>query len=589
MLILQSRTETRGRFWLRRSAWLSLLIVIGLGYLAYEPALARYRYWKQQRALRQAKEFIDKHDAANAQLALEVAFSASPTIETWRLAADMMDQVGAPSVLRMREHIVQMQGATVQDKAQLVGAALRSRDFNAARDALASMTREEANQPVGLAAALSFAIETNNRAVADALYDRLKTIAPNNDDFKVGQAMLHLRNPNPEVAAAARKDLAQWGQNPKYSLRVYRELMSDATRRRDFVEAKRWAAELVADPHSTLADRLNQANLELLIDKKPFAEVFAEVAPKAAGDPNAAAGFARWVMVQGKVVEADRWLSSLAPAIRDSSVVMIARAEAVAQLKDWDRLTVLLVAGAWGPCQADTVHLAMAARVVGGHGGPAQQRQVWDEAIQSANGNLASLIVLQHLATFWGWSAESEAVLWTIARDFPDQTWVEQTLFDIYRSRRDAANMREVMNLLRNNDPGIPRYQHDWALLSLLTNPTKTWDAPKLVMERLHAQYPTDPFFATGYAFALAEAGKGKEALAAIAALSPVEKQYPPRLPYLAFIYGVGRDRTQVERIQSLANGGSYLPEEDDLFLRAREELERKIVPVKPLAKPPAS
>jgi predicted Zn-dependent protease len=185
---------------------------------------------------------------------------------------------------------------------------------------------------------------------------------------------------------------------------------------------------------------------------------------------------------------------------------------------------------------------------------------------------------------------EAEATLWTIARQFPDQTWVDQTLYDAYRSRQDTANMRDVMNLLRNNDPSIPRYQHDWALLSLLSNPTTSWDQPKRVLERLYHEKPANPFYATSFAFALAQTGKAKEALAVIGQLSQLDRDFSPRQPYLAYIYGLNRNRDEVERAQSKGSGTAYLPEEAALFLKAREALERRALPpAKPVAGKPAA
>jgi len=580
MLIIESRRGSRAKLWLKRGALLAAAALVAGCWLEYQPALSRYHQWKQARALRQAKEFIAKHDAPNAQLALEVALIGTPAgIETWRTAAVMMDQAGAPQALRMRQHIVAMMGATLADRVALINTAIRVRDFNAARDALSSLSPEEANQPVALGAALSFAMETDDRPVADAIFDRLRTAAPNNEDFKVAQAMLHLRHPNPATAAAARQELEGWAANPAYALRVKRALMTDATLRKDFPAAKRWAAAVVADPQAIFADRLNRANLNLLIEKEPFAGVFAELAPLAARDPAAAAQFASWLNVQKKVAESDRWIDGLAPAIRDAKPVLAIHAEIVDQWNDWDWLTRLLAAGAWGPISEDTVRLAMSARLVGSHGGPAIRRQVWDEALQGAGGNLGSLAVLQRLAAFWGWVPESEAALWMIARQFPDQTWAEQTLFNAYHAARDTASMRDVMGLLRNNDPGIPRYQHDWALLSLLANPNEGWDQPKRVLQRLYQEKPHDSFYATSYAFALALAGKDKEALAVIGSMTQLDRDYSPRQPYLAYVYGLNRQRVEVERAESKSRGTEYLPEEVNLFQKARAALDRRTLP----------
>ncbi len=153
--------------------------------------------------------------------------------------------------------------------------------------------------------------------------------------------------------------------------------------------------------------------------------------------------------------------------------------------------------------------LAMSARLVGTRN-PALQHEIWTEAIQATNGNLAAMLVLERLSTAWKWEKESEQTLWTIARAFPDQTWVHQELFNVYKARNDTSNMRELMNVLRTADPSVPRYQHDWALLSLLQDGTSEWTGPKEIMRKLYDGDPSNPNYATGYAFALARVGQGR-------------------------------------------------------------------------------
>jgi hypothetical protein len=496
----------------------------------------------------------------------------------------MLEQVGTPEAVRIRRHIVQMEGANLNDQVALVNSAIKFRDFNAARDALSDISASEATQPAALSAALSFALATENAPVADALFDRMKALTPNNEDFKVAQAILHLRHPDPKVAAAARAELDAAMGNPKYALRAERELIADAMLRRDFATAKRISAKLVADPKALLSDRVQNANLQLLVDKRPFAEVFAPLAAAAAANPSDIPPFVRWVLVQNRAPEADRWLATLPPEVRNAADVKAAQADVVVQLQDWDRLATLLQAGAWGPIQPDPVRLAISARVVGAHNATLQH-EIWNEAIQAANGNLAALLVLERLSGVWKWQEESEKTLWTIARGFPDQTWVHQQLFNIYKERNDTANMREVLNILRTADPGVPRYQHDWALLTMLIDPTDAWDGPKEIMHKLYVSDPTNPNYITGYGFALARANKNPQALAIISKLTPSERDYSPRAPYLAFIYGENGREPEVAHAEMTSRGTAYLPEERVLFTLAREAQYRRLAPLMP-AKP---
>jgi hypothetical protein len=199
------------------------------------------------------------------------------------------------------------------------------------------------------------------------------------------------------------------------------------------------------------------------------------------------------------------------------------------------------------------------------------------------------MIVLEQLAVIWRFDAESDRTLWTIARAFPDQVWVQQTLLNAYRARGDAANMREVMAILRDSNPAVPRYKNDWAVLTLLTEPTSDWDDPKQTLEDLYQGDKSNPFYATGYAFALAQAGRAPEALAVVSKISQLERDYSPRAPYLAYIYALNKQRDEVDRLENLSRGTSFLKEEETLFIEAHTELDRKPAPVLPSTgmKPP--
>ena len=73
--------------------------------------------------------------------------------------------------------------------------------------------------------------------------------------------------------------------------------------------------------------------------------------------------------------------------------------------------------------------------------------------------------------------------------------------------------------------------------------------------------------------------------------LKPEERDYLPRQPYLAFVYGVAKKSAELEHAASLAQTLDALPEESYLFVRAREELNRKPEKPKPeqAAKTPAT
>ena len=587
MQLLQSRAvKHRYPKWVRRLVIVAVIAAAFGLWKGWEYLQPRYLLWKQARALNQAKDFIAKHDAANAQVALEVALKAVPgNPETLRVAADMLEQVGAAQAMRLRRAVVQVVPDSAEDGAKLVMCCIRFRDFNAAKDALSTTAPKVAIQPPMLRAALAYAIATDNAPVADYLFNSLREKYPDDADLKHAQALLRLRHPREERRLAARQELEQLAKNdPRLGLEINREFAADALQRRDYAEVKLRQKLILADPGATFTDRLQKANVDLLIDHQPFEPLYAELAPIAAKNDADAVQFAQWLLVQNRAGQVDRWIGGLPDAVRAAPALAAARADAIAQLGDWDRLAPMLIDGAWGPITKDTVRLALAAQTVDNPNHPLVRGETWDMALDSAKGNLSALRILQHLASLWKWSDESERTLWAIARTFPDQTWAHQALFNLYKEKKDTTRMRDVVDTLRQADGSVPRYQHDWALLTLLLEPTVNWNPAKDTMRQLYESERANATYGTGYAFALAQAGKGAEALAIVQKMTDDERNYPPRAPYLAFVYGVAKQADQLDREISIGQGATFLPEESYLFTRAHEELIRK--PEKPKVSP---
>lgn len=589
MQLMHAKSGSRRR---DRMVTLAVLVAIPLlgfgGWKFYREARPRYLRWKQQRALTQARDFIEKRDAGNAQVALEVALTAVPgDPDTIRVAADMLEQVGAPQAMRLRRAVVQAVPNSADDVARLIVCCLRFGDYNAAKDALSGASPSLSAQTPMLQAAIAYAAATSDTVVVAALLQELRKRFPNDTDLKHAEAMLYLQHPDEKKRADTRARLERLAQEEeRLKLAISRELASDAVRRKDYADARQRWRTVLQDPKAVFNDRLQLANIALLIDKEPLTTVMPPLAAAIRTDDEAVA-FAQWLLAQGRGQEVDRWLNTLAPERQEVPALRAARIEAVALLKDWDRLLPLLEKGAWGPISRDVLKLVAAAQAVDDPKHLSLRRETWEMALGKAQANLATLRVLQRLALTWGWQDEAERTLWTVARGYPDQTWAHQALFNYYREKQRTTEMRDVMRQLRDSDVTVLRYQHDWALLSLLTEPNATWSSAKETMRKLHETDPANATFAVGYAFALAQAERGAEALQVVERLSASERDYPPRQPYLAFIYGVARQPEGVAHAQEIGANLNFLPEETFLFSRARIELGRKPDAPKPATTKP--
>lgn len=579
MQILSSRKITRRTIWIRRAVIVGLLLVlVGLG-LGYRPAVNRYKVWKQQRALSQAREFIDQRDFPSAKLALNVALTAVPgDTQALRVAADLLEQAGSPEVMMLRRRLVQLAPDSLSDRVSLINSALRYRDINAARDAMRDFPLNQTDEPEAIKAALAYAMATDNRPIADALFDRLKGIEPDNENLTVMHALLRLKSPRAETVSAARQELEQYANNPRFSLFIRREMILAAMQRNDRDDARRLAKLIAADPRATLSDRLHEANFALNVDKRPFGEIFASLDPVAGKQTRDAAELLRWTIVVGQPAQGKAWLQTLPDAIRDSAEVLPVKAELAAVMEDWDGLAGLLEDGAWGQVERDTIRLAFSARLAADRKNPALQRQIWDEALSAAGRSLSNLTVLYRVAGVWNWEDEGERVLWAITRAYPLQAWAHQTLFNVYRQRRDTENMRALIGTLREGDGSMLRYRHDWALLSMLTTRSPIWNPAKQAMHDLYQADPANAYYATGYAFALAQSDKANEAMEVLNKLPANELQLPARAPYLAFVYGMARQHEDFNKAaESEPQLTTLLPEERALFVLGRDALSRPV------------
>lgn len=588
MQLMQPKRVSR-----RRNRWIKIAVVVvtigGVwGAVKFrEVIMPKYRLWKQERALDQARAFMKQDDARNAKIALDVALLAAPGNPTaWRIAAEFLEQNGAAQAVRLRRQIVELSPNTLDDRIAMIMTAIRFGDRIAAREALAGMTLEQAQQPAALRAALAFALLTSNSPVADALYDRLRNIYPDDQELHYNHAALRCLIPDPVLADVARAEVVKFAADPTFRIRALRWLLVDALRRDDKPMAKQWSRQLADDPAAEINDLLHRANVALLIEEKKIDELLPALQERAAGRASDVATLVRWLASQKRVDAALAWLATLPAEVTVKPEVADVGAELALGQQNWRLLGSLLEQGAWGKVPPETVQLAMSARVMADRERTDLRKRVWEEAIASAAGNPLSLRLLARLSGAWKWEAEMELTLWAVARAYPDQNWAHLALFYGYRAKKNAAGMREVALKLRQQDPSLVRYQHDWALLSLLIDPSKQWNNDKEVLKSLYESAKTNPHFITGYGLALAQVGKAAEALKVIEPLSDLDKALPTRAPYLAYIYGVNKMPAETNFYVEAASKADLLDEERSLLRHATDALVTRPEYVRPVKEP---
>lgn len=574
MIVELKRKKSR-----RRRRWELLGWLVGLVLLAWvadtvhRPVLEWYRQGRQQRALRQAKGFLQQRDFANATLALQVAARASPdNPAAWRVAADALEMGGLSSAIRLREQVLAAQPDSFSDQLALAATALRFHELTAAEDALRTVTpaNRERTKYLKIVAALGFA--QGRSEAADAALQRILQLEPGNTQMKLNRAVIRLRHADAKVAGAARAELAQLAQaGSPLQLAALRELTRDAGVRSRPAEGAPWAAQLVALPDATFDDAVLQLNLQRLLP--PSADTTATeqaLARRAAQSSAATASFATWLLVQNRAEEARRWLLTVPATTRQSPEVRAVEADILAALGDWTAVGAALRAGAWGPVAPAITDLALSARTLHVHQRIELRHKVWSECLELAQTDTVTLRVLLRLAHYWQWPEEMEACLLTISRSFPSETWALNALISSAYARRDTAMLKTAYTLYRQAQPSNRRVAGDWAMVTMLQDPSVTETLPRTVARDLHASEPRNPFFTTTYAFALHQQKRTREALLLMDQLTPAELRVPGRALYHGLFLATVGDRRRARECLELAEKATTLPEEKALLQDAR-------------------
>jgi predicted Zn-dependent protease len=556
----------------RWSLVLGLVLATGAAWRVYPTVKQRYLEQKQERALVRARDFLNNGKIENAKLELAIALTAVPgNPAAVRLAADLLDRAGSAQALTLRRSLVEADPASVSDRIAMSATALRLKDFNAAREALRGLTAASVDDPAVLRANLNFALAADQRPVADMLFDRMEALGQKTDEVEALHAFLLRLHPSPEKAAAARAQLETLAANPDFALAIHRTLYADAIMLKDFDGAKRHAALACEHPKAAFADRLNEANLALIVEKQPFQTVFERVAPGATRDSATAAEFARWMFVQGKSAEAGRWLAELPEKFAQSEVIQALRADRALVAKNWDELSALLSAGAWGNLAPAVIESAFAARAMAAAGREATARNpVWATAVTAAGMDRRTLVALLRLTRAWGWVEETEQLLWVIVRGDSNQAWAHTALMEEFRRRGDGAKMLDLVTILKAAAPESVTYRHDWTVLTLLAAPTAKWDVAKDAARELALAQPKNSTYAVTFALALAQSGRVAEAREVVERLPPAEREHPPRAPYLAYIYGLSRRPVELGKFEAIARPLDLLKEERRLIAVGR-------------------
>ena len=527
-----------------------------------------YRRVKEKRSLNQARGFFQKRDHRNALLSLQNVLAINPSNAAGaRLMAEVLDEVQPVAALAWRRRVNEL-SPTIDDRILLAAAALR---VERPPFVLAAQTLEavrplaEANTAYHLAAS-HLALRLGRPADAEAHLKAAAALEPTNRLHRLNLATLRLRSPDTNAASRARQELAALVTDPLLGQMALRSLVADSLVRRDLGAAELYSRQLQAQPQATLDDQLLRLAVLSQAKSTDLGPMLARAESRCATNPLKTARILSWMNANGLAREGLAWAASLPASTRNASPVPLVETDCYVTLRDWTGLESRLNGQRWG--DQEFLRLALMSRSLREQSRSELGEVLWTQAVRAASRHNERLVTLVHLAGAWGWSKETEELLWTIIGISPGEEWALENLHQLYGAEGDTAGLYRAFQALLKCHPKSLELKNNVAAAGLLLN----LDLPRSreLAREVYEASPTNAEFVSTCAFALHLQSNTAAGLNLMQKLPAADLQRPNIAAYYGVLLAAAGQRRGAEPFLAVAEKGSLLPEERVLVAAAR-------------------
>jgi len=330
-----------------------------------------------------------------------------------------------------------------------------------------------------------------------------------------------------------------------------------------------WARELQAYPKATFADHLLFLDFLHQLQDARFSAYLTELEKNATNNSVELAALLSWMSQKNMNLLALDFMKTLPAEITEKWPVPLTIADIYARLKDWRKLESVTKAGNWR--QFDFLRYAYLARALRAEDKPAAAEHEWVAATKSAGAQSESLLLLTRVIDDWGWKNEGIDLLWQLAKYPEVQFEALHALYLHYAKTHDSQGLYRVLSRLNEIDPGDLKVQNNLTQVSLLLH-VDLERAGKRATD-LYRKDPSNPAYASTYAFALYEKGNLNGALSAMSKLRDDQLRDPPIAAYYAIFLAARGDKDKAREYLEQGKQASLLPEEKVLVERSETRL----------------
>jgi len=531
-----------------------------------------YVRWQERRLVRRAVFDIEHGNERDASLAARTVLELKPSsAPAARVMAQLAERLGERAALDWRREVVQLEPHSVEDALAWAKCALQFNDIATAERALATVDENGKGTANYHAISALLAQARQQKDKADSEWREALRLAPAEKAYQLQLGMLRVRATDPERHASGETMLKALRSDSKQRAFATRALINDGVARGE--EAHRLlelARELQAYPEATWSDRLLFLDFLHVVHDSQFSSYLTELEKTAATNPVALATLLSWMSRKNLNLLALDFSKSLPAEILQKWPVPLALADAYVQLKDWRKLELATQTAQWR--QFDFLRHAYLARALRTQDKPAAAEHEWAAAVKGASDQSESLLMLVRTASEWGWETETTDLLWRLSKYPEKQKEAFLTLYQHYSKTGDTQGLYRVLLRLFETDHNNLSVQNNLAQISLLLNANP--DEGRRLATDLYQKAPSNPAYATTYAYALYSKGSLKQALNVMESFPPEELERPE----IAAYYGVFLARTgakeKAAQFLKLADKAPLLTEEKALVEAAKKQVQ---------------
>jgi thioredoxin-like negative regulator of GroEL len=559
--ISQSRTE-------RLYVKLLLGVLFGIVFLValFWGGHTAYVRWQERRLLRKAVYAIEHRDDRTAGLAARNVLALKPSsAPASRIMAQLAEKHDNPVAMDWRSKVVQLEPKSTEDILALARCALQFNHIGAAERAMAQV-EHAGRQTAGYhAVAALLAIARGEQPETVREWTDAVRLAPNEKTYQLQLAIAQVRSRDSKVHATGEATLETLRNDPKRRAAATRALITDGlAQRANAGGLLTLARQLQAYPEATLEDRLLYLDFLHQTQSPKFTLYLTTLEKTTIGDPLQLATFLSWMSRNNLNLFALDFMKNVPAKDREKWPVTLAVADIYTRLKDWRNLQAALQTANWG--DFDFLRHAYLTRALRAENKPAAAEREWATATKAASEQSKSLLSLVRIASEWQWNSETLDLLWTLAKYPNKQNEALQALYRLYAKSGDAEGLYRVLVRLSQADPDNLNIENNLAQVSLLLKADQ--EEARRLAAGVYQKKPSNPAYATTYAYSLLTKGDTKGALKVMSALT--QKQL--RDPSIAIYYGICLATTGDEKARAYLEKGekaNLLPEEKALIKKS--------------------